>query len=995
MVFDVAQDTSGQLWFATRTGISRYTGISFINYGLNEGLRTYSYSYLVVDKTGGLWALPQSGELCVLKFSGNGWTTAFCDSALNLSPYYTAFDVFYQDQQLVLAAGSSKSGMFICSEGKWKHYTTADGLADNGINGIAGTGNRIYIATEQGLSIIQGGIISKENQIQSPFVNRRIMAVTAAAPASGKSDTAVWLLGENWLGYLSGGSFHLVTSEFNLPGTDIGRRCFLSVDANGDIYFGNPIYVYCYSETSGKLILFGRNSGLITNGGTSSLTDREGNLWITGYRGITKIPSKRFQQYSENDGLYNNEVASAMETSPGQYVFGHHGALSFYDGNRFTPFKLTNPSGKREFETRVLDIDMDAYGNLWMAVSANGIARLTKSRQLSWYNETNGLNGLTNSVLVSSDGNIYAGTNQGLFKFSNNRFKKLALKNNVDSSGIRKIFESPDHSLYLASYNSGVIRLSGDSVMMIKSKDNPLANSIFSVYFDNQHNSFVGTAAGLYTFTDSVLIKVEHERLVIDRPVYLILQDHQGCLWFGTDNGISRWKGEKLDQFTINDGISGLEINRDAGFQDAYQDIWFGTNNGLTKFNPEFDYDLTKIPPPKINLRFTEVDDDAMDPHENLDLPSSKNNLTFYFDIASYIDEQQVFYKCMLEGFDKEWTREIFSHSNLYRYNNLHPGTYRFCIKARNAIGIWSDPIYSGTIRIRNPFWMQWWFVLLAGLLVFGLFFILTRLVVIRRYNKRLAKMVAIRTRDLSRSEKDLQESNAAKDNFFSIIAHDLKSPFNAILGMLELLTTEYSDFSDDERQKILMNLRSASTRTIDLIENLLTWAQAQKGLLPYEPEKFDLLDLVQENVLLFDPAAQSKRITIKVPLSENAVVFGDRNMINTVIRNLISNAIKFTYPDGSVTLKIERTEKQKVKVSVADTGCGMTEGALKNLFILDKRTSTKGTGNETGTGLGLILSKEFITKNHGRIWVESEPGKGSTFYFVLPVSPPEKRSGK
>jgi len=252
---------------------------------------------------------------------------------------------------------------------------------------------------------------------------------------------------------------------------------------------------------------------------------------------------------------------------------------------------------------------------------------------------------------------------------------------------------------------------------------------------------------------------------------------------------------------------------------------------------------------------------------------------------------------------------------------------------------------------------------------------------------------VAIRTRELRRSEKDLLESNEAKDNFFSIIAHDLKSPFNAILGMLELLTTEYAEFSDEERHKILMSLRTSSTRTIDLLENLLTWAQAQKGLLPFIPEKFDMMELIRENVALFEPIAKNKRINLIVPLSENVIVYGDRNMINTVIRNLLSNAIKFTYPDGNVTIKIDRSTSRKITVAIIDTGCGMTESAIKNLFILDKRTTTKGTGNETGTGLGLILSKDFITKNDGKIWVESKPESGTTFYFTLPVNSPEKRN--
>ena len=991
-VFDVAQDSAGEMWFATRTGISRYTGIRFVNYNLSDGLQTKSYAFLTVDEKGILWALPQSGELCALKFSDGRWEARFCDSTLKQSPYFTAFDVFYQDDKLVVAAGTNKSGLFICRDGVWEHYRTNDGTENDRINGIAYTGDAIYIATGKGFSVIQGRELSEVHAENIPYLRSEILALQVAPPSFERSDTVIWMLGQNWLGTFSQGKFRLVASGFDIPTKDIGNNCFLSIGSNGEICFGNPIYVYRYSERTGETDKLDRNSGLITNGGTSALTDREGNLWVTGLRGITRIPSRRFQQYSDKDGLYSNEVASALEMTPGHYVFGHHGAVTFYDNTHFTPFKLSNPSGKGEFETRVQDMDIDRSGNLWLAVSANGVAKVSKNKEVTWYHEKKGLSENANSVLVTSDNQVYVGTNSGLFEFSNGRFIQLAKNNQWINNGVRKIFEGPDKEIYLASYSRGLARISGDSIAQITSPDNPLANNVYSFFVDNQNRAWVSTAAGLFTISGLTLTMADSGNLVIKRPIYLILQDHHGCLWFGTDNGVYRWNGEVLDHFTINDGFSGLEVNRDAGFQDHNNDIWFGTNNGITKFDPENDYDLNKIPPPIVKLTFVEAGKDTLGLKDNLVLPSRLNTLVFHFNITSYIDERQVFYQCKLEGFDNEWSTEIFSHNNLYRYTNLAPGTYRFCIKAKNALGIWCDPVCSGTIRIKYPFWAQWWFILLVAALVVSLLSILTYLVVIRRYNLKLTKMVAIRTRALRRSEMDLQESNESKDNFFSIIAHDLKSPFNAILGMLELLTTEYSEFSDEERQKILMSLRTASIRTIDLVDNLLTWAQAQKGLLPFEPEKFDMMELVKENVLLFEPTAKTKRINLIVPLSDNVVVYGDRNMINTVIRNLISNAIKFTYPEGDVTIKKEKDSGMKVTFSVIDTGCGMTESAINNLFIIDKRTTTKGTSNETGTGLGLILSKDFIMKNNGKIWVESKPESGSTFYFTLPVNPPGKR---
>lgn len=782
-----------------------------------------------------------------------------------------------------------------------------------------------------------------------------------------------------------------MVSGFPISVHNVLSRSFIYTNPDGSLYFGNPFYLYYYpASKKGLLEKLTSENGLIAGGATAVWIDREKNTWITSYRGISKIPSRRFTNFTTTEGLADNEVASALEISPGSYVFGHHGALTFYRNGKFEKFSLLVDPSKGLPEVRIQDMTVDRDGNIWAAVSTLGIAKIDPRKQITWYHPKADENYA--SVIVLPDGRIYTSCDRFLFQYikSLNRFVEVPLKK-IKDLGIRKLFPGGDSTLILGTYSSGILERKGQTETVIKSPTNELANNVYAYFTDSHGNRWAGTVIGLYTIEDNEFKKADSNGLRIDRPVYLILEDRTGNLWFGTDNGIYRWNGKILDHFTRADGISGQEINRDAGIVDQNGTIWFGTNFGLTCYHPEHEYNRDTIPPPIVRLEWFEVNGDTLCCHQPVTLSYAANNLMFSFHAHSFINEDNILYSFKLEGFDKEWSAPAMSYDGQYRYNNLLPGKYTFCLKARNAIGIWSEPVCSGTIRINRPFWFQWWFILLLTASFIGLLFILTRLFVTRRYNLRLAKMVAIRTRELRRSEKELQESNEAKDNFFSIIAHDLKSPFNAILGMLELLTTEYSEFTDQEKHKILMSLRTSATRTIDLLENLLTWAQSQKGLLPFVPEKFDMMELIRENVSLFEPTAKTKRIKLILPVSENVIIYGDRNMINTVIRNLISNAIKFTYPDGDVTIKIDRESSQKVTVSIIETGCGMTESALKNLFILDKRTTTRGTGNETGTGLGLILSKEFIKKNNGKIWVESKPEKGSTFYFTLPVNPPGK----
>ena len=201
--------------------------------------------------------------------------------------------------------------------------------------------------------------------------------------------------------------------------------------------------------------------------------------------------------------------------------------------------------------------------------------------------------------------------------------------------------------------------------------------------------------------------------------------------------------------------------------------------------------------------------------------------------------------------------------------------------------GVWTAPLCSPLIKINQPFWFRWWFLVFA-LMGVGIVGVLTgRYVLITRYNAKLEDMVSERTKDLERSEQRLKESNAAKDNFFSIIAHDLRSPFNVILGMLDLLTREYSEYTDEERQQMLMRLKNASTRTINLLENLLTWARAQRGLLPYSPVSFDVVKIIQENFLLFEPAAFTKDTRVSPAVEKTLFVPAVHIMITTMGRNL------------------------------------------------------------------------------------------------------------
>lgn len=238
----------------------------------------------------------------------------------------------------------------------------------------------------------------------------------------------------------------------------------------------------------------------------------------------------------------------------------------------------------------------------------------------------------------------------------------------------------------------------------------------------------------------------------------------------------------------------------------------------------------------------------------------------------------------------------------------------------------------------------------------------------------------------LREKENSLTELNKSKDKFFSILAHDLRSPFTSLLGLTEFLENEIDSLDDEEVKKIVLNISVSSKKVYKLLENLLQWSRIQTGRIDFQPEKFSINHLINDVTELYKINAAKKEITINNLLHSEIEVFADKAMLETVLRNLVSNAIKFTSPGGIVNIIAHEQTSGIIQVTVADNGIGISRKLQNTVFDIDSNPSTPGTENEKGTGLGLVLCKEFVHKNKGKIWVESIPKKGSSFHFTIPV---------
>ncbi len=290
-------------------------------------------------------------------------------------------------------------------------------------------------------------------------------------------------------------------------------------------------------------------------------------------------------------------------------------------------------------------------------------------------------------------------------------------------------------------------------------------------------------------------------------------------------------------------------------------------------------------------------------------------------------------------------------------------------------------------LELNKKRWQQ--NTLFAGLIIMIMFII----ILANKYkqNRKITKLLSEKNEFISKQNKDLEELTArqreliaTKDRFFSIIAHDLRSPFGSLKGLVEILNNEYDKLTEKQKRELIAGLNESTNKVYSLLENLLEWSYSQSKKSVVKKEKFHITDLANETITLLGPVANQKNIKILNFTDRETLVFADKNMVYTILRNLISNAIKFSHP-GSEVKVVSEVKDDFVEITVKDQGVGIDKKELKALFDMGTKIQTQGTANETGTGLGLILCNEFVKKNGGTINVKSEKGKGSEFIFTLP----------
>lgn len=478
-----------------------------------------------------------------------------------------------------------------------------------------------------------------------------------------------------------------------------------------------------------------------------------------------------------------------------------------------------------------------------------------------------------------------------------------------------------------------------------------------------------------------------------DNTVYASIPDGSGKIWISHNSGLSSYdeQNHKFTHFTVSEGLQDEEFNRLAFFRSPSGEIMLGGINGLNVFNPA----TIKLPELNLSVRLIEaisypinkpsVNGDIhslLKAKGQLTLPYENNSIHFGFFVPDFHQPVRHRIRYRLEPFDASWieTDKLTSVT----YPNLNPGTYTFTVKVVDPSG--REAIDKVEVIITPPYWKTWWFIALTAIvssLIVALI-IYSSIRSSQREKARLEELLTIRTREIEQSREELENLNKKKDLIFSILSHDLRSPLTTLKGFLGLLIDHSDIMSKEDLQRYATNIRNSVTTSLDLIDNTLFWSLSQTGNIQCNPTTVPLSQVFEKIKGLYQLTAERKHLTINFGNTNGLAVYADENMVYVLLRNLVSNAIKFT-PELNAIYIDASDDGENVSISVKDSGIGMTPEEISKIFLFDNPMVKRGTSSEKGTGLGLILCKKFVEVNKGKLIIESKPGVGSTFTVILP----------
>jgi len=737
-VTGVEETPEGAMLLSTRAGLVRYDGFRWEPVPLPDHKRPHSIRHIRYDRLGRLWTLELASPFTIHSFVDGAWTHHTDPPHRDWGWDVVAFDAeVLADGSTFLAAASHRK-VLVWVDGAWSIFSEEVGLEN--IRRLVIHRGRLYVASGNGLLVY--------DRQEKTFRPGRPEGMPSGPVHTLAAGQALWVVGSDWIGKIQDDAFTMVATGLAMAWARDRSPAVAEVGPAGGLFFGDYLNLYHYHPLRG-LRRIQSEEGLVGDGATDLLLDREKNLWVGNFRGISKVVRLAIQSFDQSWGLAADEVTSVLQRTDGSMILGHPGALTFLDPDpRTMAFFRPLPGNGR-----VMSMAEDADGAVWLAADKWGLGRLDPDGSLRWFDEDDGLEGQVFAVLVDSRDKLWLGGTQGLLRREGEGFREVGLIDPDPNAVpfIRSLREAPDGSLLASTGMLGVFRVQDGRSDRWSHQGNGLIRSTFDTYALDNGEFWVGTSAGLCRVEKGRLLRTAAPDPVVDRPVYCILRDRDGVFWFGTDEGVFRWDGESMTRLSSADGLPGREFNRDGLVQVRDGRIWMGTDRGLAIYDPYLDFPRTA--PPLLHLGRPLVDGMPLDTLDGARISPSHFELVVPFTGISFLDEERIEFRSWLEGLEPDWQPYAPHPAARIRYTRLAPGEYRLHLQARNAAGVVSSVISTETFVVEKPWRQSAWFLLVMVLT--GLVFLggITALLAGRRYQASLQKEVRTRTRELQQSE--------------------------------------------------------------------------------------------------------------------------------------------------------------------------------------------------------------------------------------------------